>query len=703
MTYKPTSIPSLPASVDPAMRQFLSAIKESLEVKLSQRGNPLDAAATFRDLLDTGLLKIKDGLTTIGGKQYTGAQLVSMVQTTVPAWITSDTAPPAPTGLSVVADKATIVLKWDASAFDAYAYTEVWRARQNNLSNAIKVGSTSGTEYVEALPDEGVYYYWIRDVSRSFINGAFNDINGAATSDQPGTVTVSHRFVGANVEMTWPTPTSNLSVTLYRLEYFSGGVWVEQALLSGNATLQKVSWSGARDFRLTAIDINGNAGEHSLFTVSSQAPQAPQISYTFDGEQVVISWAEPSSDLPITHYEIHDNTTNNLVATQFATTFRLKALWAQRSLYVRAVNSSGAAGQFGVAAVSVQGATVYASTPGDNSINTTVIDNNVLFRWKYVQGSLPVVAFELRRGASWASATIIGKKDGGFTTVFEAPQSQTTYTYWLAAIDSAGLYGTPVSASATVNQPPDYVLAAHHVSDFGATKSNAIVELGVLVLPISTTQTFAQHFTSRGWAGPSAQVSTGYPMFIQPGVTNGYYEEVFDYGATLAAMKITLSYLLTTVAGALSGVTVQITAALDAAFTQNVQTFTASQAYAVNFRYVKFRVSVAATDDKGIFTLENLTLTLDVKLKTQSGVMTASASDHATGGTLVYLTSDKTSAGEKTFIDVDSISVSPNSSVARVAIYNFVDTYEPLSFKVLLFDTSGNPASGSVSYTVRGY
>ena len=80
MTYKPVSIPSLPVNTDPQMRQFLSSIKESLEVRLNQRGNALDSSPTFHDLLDTGILKIKDGVTTIGGKQYTADQLLGLVQ-----------------------------------------------------------------------------------------------------------------------------------------------------------------------------------------------------------------------------------------------------------------------------------------------------------------------------------------------------------------------------------------------------------------------------------------------------------------------------------------------------------------------------------------------------------------------------------------------------------------------------------------------
>ena len=175
---------------------------------------------------------------------------------------------------------------------------------------------------------------------------------------------------------------------------------------------------------------------------------------------------------------------------------------------------------------------------------------------------------------------------------------------------------------------------------------------------------------------------------------------MFDYGATLAAMKIGVVFKETVVAGSVS-TAVSITTALDSGFTSNVQTFTGTQAFAVNFRYVKVRLTSTATNDQGVSEITNLTVKLDTKLKTQTGVVTANAGD--SGGTTVYLTDDKTSTGPKTFIDVESITVSANTTSPVYAIYDFTDVYNPLSFKILLYNSSGTRISGTVSYSVRGY
>ena len=704
MTYKPVSIPSLPVDTSPALRQFLASIKEALEVRLNQRGSALDASPTFQDLLDTGILKVKDGLTTIGGKQYTAEQLLGVVQATIPTWITSDTAPPAPTGLVVGTDDiAGTTLTWDTSAFDQYAHTEVWRATTNDLDVKVLIGSTSGNTFLDSLPPPGTtYYYWIRDVAYNLFAGPYNSVNGTPTSVGPSATTLSYAFVGADVDLSWPSPTSNIAVAQYRIEYQLDGLWVQLDIVTGNSHRFRVNWSGNRTFRITAIDIGKNESTAAELVVTVTPPTAPEVSFEFNGEHLVLNWGDTTGgSLPVDRYEIYQDSVvaNNLLAEQYATVYRTKVTgWGStyRQFFVRSIDT---AGNLGIAReVDVQ------VLPGSViNLTTQVIDNNVLFRWGNAPGSLPIASYELRRGATWETAELVGKKDGGFTTVFEAPQTTVTYTYWLAAVDTGGFYGLPSFAVATVSQPPDYVLANRFVGDFDlGTKTNAFVDAdGTLLLPVNTSETWQSHFTSRSWAGPSAQVSAGYPVFIQPGAVTGSFRQDFDAQTILPAMKITVTYRTTTVADNGSVPTTQVTiqAALDDEFTSNLQTFpNVTSAYATNFQYVRVLIQVTGADDSDVLRLEDLEVKLDTKLKTQTGTVTVSSS-----GTTVYLTDNRTSGGEKIFIDVDSITVTALSTTPLIAIYDFVDTAYPLSFDILLFNASGGQVAGEASYQVRGF
>lgn len=705
MTYKPVSIPSLPVDTSPALRQFLSSVKEALEVRLNQRGSALDASPTFQDLLDTGILKVKDSVTTIGGKQYTAEQLLGVVQATIPTWVTSDTAPPAPTGLVVGTDDiAGTTLTWNLSAFDQYSHTEIWRATTNDLDVKVLIGSTSGSTFTDSLPPPGtIYYYWIRDVANNLLAGPYNSINGTPTTLGPSATAPSYNFVGPDVDLTWPSPTSNVAVAQYRIEYQLDGLWVLLDYVAGNSHRFRVSWSGSRTFRITTIDIGKNESAPAEIVVDVTPPTAPVTGHSFNGEHLVLLWSDTSSgSLPIDRYEVYQLSVSpsNLLSEQYATVYRTKVTgWEgvpTRTFYVRSIDTAGNAGVAREVTVQVQTGVV-------TGLATQVIDNNVLFRWGNTSGSLPIVSYELRRGATWDTAELIGKKDGGFTTVFEAPQAPTTFTYWLAAVDTGGFYGVPVSTTAAVTQPPDYVLADRFVADFTtATLTNAVVDAdGTLLIPVNTSETWQTHFTSRSWAGPSAQVSAGYPVFIQPGAVTGSFQQDYDAETILPAMKITVTYRQSVVASNASVPNMQVTiqAALDAGFTSNLQTFSnVTSAYATNFRYARVILSVTGADNFDVLRIEDLEVKLDTKLKTQTGTVTVSSS-----GTTVYLTDNRTSGGEKIFIDVDSITVTALSTTATIAIYDFVDVTDPLSFDILLFNKDGGQIAGEASYQVRGF
>ena len=140
VTAASVAIPGIPPGTDPGLRKFLEAVKEAVEVRTNQRGSALDSSPTFQDLIDAGLISLRDGVT-IGGQALSASQLLGLITTTVPDWVTSDTAPPAPVGLTVTPNTANTVLSWTLSTFDQYGSTEIWRASSNNLSAAVLVGS----------------------------------------------------------------------------------------------------------------------------------------------------------------------------------------------------------------------------------------------------------------------------------------------------------------------------------------------------------------------------------------------------------------------------------------------------------------------------------------------------------------------------------------------------------------------------------
>ena len=255
----------------------------------------------------------------------------------------------------------------------------------------------------------------------------------------------------------------------------------------------------------------------------------------------------------------------------------------------------------------------------------------------------------------------------------------------MAGIDRAGNYGTPGQVAVPVSAPPDYVLQLEQAPVWSVL-SNAAVSDDRLYLPVSASETWETHFTSRGWTSPQDQINAGYPLYIQPGESSGYAEAVIDAGSTLPSSKITITASLGAITGSPS-----------AAYTISVSNSSASgpwtdyagsQAYATAFRWAKVKIAVTG----GIAEVFNAIVRMDVKERTDSGEAAVSAGD--SGGTTINFTVP--------FVSVKSITVTPKATTARIAIYDFAGGANPTSFKALLYDTAGNRVSGTVSWQVSG-
>ena len=378
-----------------------------------------------------------------------------------------------------------------------------------------------------------------------------------------------------------------------------------------------------------------------------------------------------------------------------------------------------------------------------------VIDNNVLLRWGEPAvnstNQLKIDHYEIKKhtgsGAAsqvWSTGSPIGKgtgktiTDSRFSVVFETAPD--TYTYLIKAVDTAGNESkdTPIFfKSLSVSQPPDFVLNADYDSVFstsgtGLTSPQEVdsvaftnclkvfdiaLNKNVLYLPVLTnssgvgTQTWQEHFVGTGsnaspqFANISAIQSAGFSAYLEPAPTGnsnrGQYQEVFDFGTNLASSKVSS---LAEFANQGSG-TVNQSQRLDLVSGGSGGTFSngtesnsnSAQRFGVGFQRVRYKtraISVAGS----LIKITNLNLKIDVKIKNDTGTGTANASDSA--GTVVNF--------NVSFVDVQGLAVTPNTTSAVFAVVDFQDVPNPTSFKVLLYNTSGVRVSGNFTWQCRG-
>lgn len=170
---KVPSVPEVPANVDIGLRRFLDAVRQVIQVREGDRGNALDAAVTFRDL-------IEGGLATFSATGTSG-------RTITPTAITDLTAPPLVEALSTAGALASIILTWTKPEYRNHSHTEIWRAQVNDINQASQVGMASGGLYVDYVARNTTgfeYFYWARNVSIYGIKGEFG-ISGVLGQTSP--------------------------------------------------------------------------------------------------------------------------------------------------------------------------------------------------------------------------------------------------------------------------------------------------------------------------------------------------------------------------------------------------------------------------------------------------------------------------------------------------------------------------------------
>ena len=414
----------------------------------------------------------------------------------------------------------------------------------------------------------------------------------------------------------------------------------------------------SRTWYVRAVDGGGNySTTSSTFTYTVSAPNnVSSVTSLFadtalTNATITIDWNDVLPVFGLKHYEI---TYDSVVKTTSSSTITLPANWiGNRNYVIKTVDNRGNKSS---------GYTYQVTKLAPNSptnFRAQVIDNNVMLYWNLpTKTSLPIDHCLLKRGSTWATATVIGDKKGAFTTVNE--RAAGLYTYWIATVDTDDNESTPISIGVQVAEPPDFIFHGEFTSDFTATKSSAFKEDGYVVMPVNLTDTFQEHFDNNSWSTPQDQIDAGYPIYIQPANGSGYYEETFDFGTILASSKITINYAGEIVAGT-PNIEFTLSYSIDDITYTDLTGVT--QAFATNFRYIKVRATVTEDDGLGVYKLTDLNVRLDAKQISDSGSVSCVSTD--TDGTLVNF--------NKEFIDVTSIVVSPSGTTPTTAVYDFQD------------------------------
>lgn len=341
-------------------------------------------------------------------------------------------------------------------------------------------------------------------------------------------------------------------------------------------------------------------------------------------------------------------------------------------------------------------AVVNVSNPGTPSLQATVIANNVLLNWTDATTTQPILLYRFKVGSTFAGASEIGTAGGDshFETYFFVATG--TQKIWIQAEDIAGNVGTPTSVDVLISNALGFKLRNDFSSTWTGTKTNALAYSTGLLLGVNTTETWADHFSTRSWSTSADQVTAGYPIYLQPNTATAQYQEVFDLGTSFSAattIAVTLSEQY--IAG--SGT---VTVNIDVSNISSTGAWTAGPSNAANwttsgFRWI--RVTVDFTGGGGtndLVLIDNLRVRASQQKKTETGRLACVSTD--AGGTTYTFT--------ETFASIDSIQSTPIGTADRRVVVDYTySTANPITCKVLLFDSAGARVSGDVALTIEGF
>jgi len=542
-------------------------------------------------------------------------------------------APSVPTNLAGSIQGDAVVVTWTAPTVTSYNLKHYQIEVEGGSSFNIDTD-----EYTVPLTFTGNQRYRVR--AKDIANQYSSWTSWLTVTNTSATISISTPSIEETfVDLKWSISNSpSTKVRAYRIKY-GGTSWTDGAVSVGDikATDYRVeaTWTGARVFRIAALDANENEGFSSTVTVTINNPAAVSGgALVLDDDGIVLTWDELSQDtnntggfsLPTKFYKIKrglqsqtfDQATDR--GNIQGTTFTEKA--------VRSGNTTTATNwRYWLRARDQKnnwGATTYVditiNRPSTPTVSAEVIDNNVLLKWTDSETDLPLRRYEIRKtttSQTFDNSTTIGKVQGLFSVIFEDENDD--YKYYVAAFDSSGVRGVEGSITATVDEPPDYQLKRRYNTDFSGTKTNAYLSSSDnnLYVCLNTTETIQEHFVNNSYATPQAQIDDGKDRWLMPSQTTGQYQETFDYGTVLAGTKIQLTPSYGTEVGSTTK-TPKIEFRKTSSDSWTVHAGKSS-VYATNFRYVRFTYDFASSGGNDILEVSNILLKLAMKSKNDAG------------------------------------------------------------------------------------
>ena len=180
----------VPSDFSPEGKRFAQFVNDSLQQLRGEKGNKLDSAVTFGDLINSGLaeksnIQIAGGGSTISAA---GGGVVNILKSVSEEGIDF---PTAPSGVSADGAFKNIIIDWDYPTYRGHSHTEVFVADANSFASVEItkgrlspkfLGQTTATVFNHAVGNNQTKFYWVRHINKNGVAGPVHSTTGVTAT-----------------------------------------------------------------------------------------------------------------------------------------------------------------------------------------------------------------------------------------------------------------------------------------------------------------------------------------------------------------------------------------------------------------------------------------------------------------------------------------------------------------------------------------
>ena len=209
-----------------------------------------------------------------------------------------------------------------------------------------------------------------------------------------------------------------------------------------------------------------------------------------------------------------------------------------------------------------------------------------------------------------------------------------------------------------------------------------------LLCCVNPVESWTEHYTSRGWNTLQNKLDAGYTLYAEPTPLTGSYEKDWDFGTSFNSIVVNLTWNQTIVKGSVMP-TPSLATSTDGVTYTPLQPGTS--VFGSDTQFVRTRFDFTSANDKSLLIMQNIRLRLDIKFSMDAG------SDE-----VVDAQEGKETFFNIPFKDVQSITVTPDSTESTTAVVEFLDVPYPTGFRVHLYGVGGGKVTGKYFWKARG-